>query len=200
MCVSQPARALSRISPSRGRVFVPSRRGRLLERPGTGRGTVSGFRRRDLDPLDRRRGRDAADYAALRGSPARAPRLRAPDPGPDADPARPAASPARAKYLPRLSLGHRPSRPLLRPAHPPLSLPPEGPTTKIRSITGPTPRRGAAQVREIHRRVRRVRRPRGEGHDWSKAHCMGSTGVGASTSAWRPTSSRTPGRAGETRE
>lgn len=80
MCVSQPARSLanlarvaSRLRPRAGVDASSSVPPALI----LGQ-SVSGFRRRDLDPLDRRRGRDAADYAALRGSPARAPRLRAP--------------------------------------------------------------------------------------------------------------------------
>ena len=168
MCVSQPARSLANLprvaSRLRPRAGVDAS---LSVPPALILGqSVSGFRRRDLDPLDRRRGRDAADYAALRGSPARAPRLRAP------------RIPTRRR--PRASSGVPRARNISPPPEPrstdpspaasfvPLTLPsPFLPKVRRRRSgrSQARPRRGVqAQVREIHRRVRRVRRPRGEGH------------------------------------
>ena len=114
---------------------------------------------------------------------------------PDADPARPAASPAREISPLRPSLGHRPlPGRFLRPAHPPLSLPPEGPTTKIRSITGPTSKRRASpSARNSSPRTTRAS-PAWRRTPPARRTARGSTSTcgGASTSAWRPTSSRTP--------
>ena len=154
-----------------------------------------GFGRRDLDPLDRRRGRDAADHAAFRGSPALAPRLRAPRIPTRRHPARPAAPPSREISPLRPSLGRRtPSPPLPSSRSPSPSLPPEGPTTKIRSITGPTSKRRASpSARNSSPHTTRAS-PAWRRTPPARRTARGSTSTcgGASTSAWRPTSSRTP--------
>lgn len=169
MCVPRPARSLanlpraaSRLRPHAGVDASSS----VPPAPILGQ-SGPGFGRRDLDPLDRRRGRDAADHAAFRGSPALAPRLRAP------------RIPTRRQ--PRASRGAPLARNISPPPEPRSTVPspvasflPRSPSRlpPLRQVRRRRPGRSQArprggvqaQVRQVRRRVRRVRRPRGEGH------------------------------------
>ena len=203
MCVPRPARSLanlpraaSRLRPHAGvdaSSSVPAAPILGQSRPG--------FGRRDLDPLDRRRGRDAADHAAFRGSPALAPRLRAPR-----IPTRRQPRASRGAPLARnISPPPEPRSTVPSPSRSPLTLPPPsppaGPTTKTRSITGPTSRRRASPSAPSSSPRTTRASPAWRRTPPARRTARGSTSTcgGASTSAWRPTSSRTPSERGGTR-